>query len=167
MVTLKWKNGEVPSNLKIKQVYGLLFSDDGRILLRIENKPERKFYSLAGGKPEKFDDGNEGTLCRECVEEINTTLKNPILTVGYCEVDEGDGTPIYAQLRMTALIEKIGKKQPDPDGGEIYDRILTTPQRAIELLKWGDVGELMIEEAVKVAKQNFKFKNISTKEEYV
>ena len=30
-----WNSSAVPSNLKIKQVYGIVFSDDKRILLRI------------------------------------------------------------------------------------------------------------------------------------
>ena len=46
-----WYNGEVPKDMKIKQVYGILFAQDGRVLLRIENIDNKKYYSLAGGKP--------------------------------------------------------------------------------------------------------------------
>ena len=47
MTRFKWINNNVPNNLKVKQVYGVAFSDDGRILLRIEDGK----YKLTGGKP--------------------------------------------------------------------------------------------------------------------
>ena len=37
MVTFKWIKGEVPNELLIKQVYGIVFDDYGRVLLRIED----------------------------------------------------------------------------------------------------------------------------------
>ena len=37
MATFKWFDGEVPANIKIKQVYGLVFTKDGRMLMRIED----------------------------------------------------------------------------------------------------------------------------------
>ena len=51
MATFKWFDGEVPANIKIRQVYGLVFTKDGRMLMRIEDGK----YSLAGGTPERFD----------------------------------------------------------------------------------------------------------------
>lgn len=166
MGVFEWHSGEVPENLKIKQVYGILFSTDGRVLLKCEVKQEGKCYSLAGGKPEPFDDGMEGTLRREVLEEVNCTIKEPIL-VGYQEVNEGNGIPPYAQVRMTAIIDKIGKLQPDPDNGETYERLLTPPQRAIELLNWGKEGRLQIEEAVRVIKENYKTELKNLKDELV
>ena len=64
MVKITWHNGAVPEGMKIKQVYGLLFTEDGRFLVRIENKPKGKVYTLAGGTPEKFDKNEEATLRR-------------------------------------------------------------------------------------------------------
>ncbi|HIV01216.1 MAG TPA: NUDIX hydrolase, partial [Candidatus Caccopulliclostridium gallistercoris] len=117
MGVFTWHNGEVPKNLKIKQVYGILFSEDGRTLLRhVENEKEN-YFSLAGGRPEVYDNGIEGTLRREVLEEVNCTIKEPIL-IGYQEVNEGNNVPPYAQVRMAAIIDKVGKLQPDPDNGE-------------------------------------------------
>ena len=59
-------------------------------------------------------------------------------------MDEEDGTPPYAQVRMAALINKIGKKRPDPDNGKTYDRLLVPPEKAAFLLNWGDVGHQQI-----------------------
>ena len=55
-------------------------------------------------------------------------------------MNEEDGTPPYAQVRMAALIHKIGIKRPDPDNGKTYDRLLVPPDKAAFLLNWGDVG---------------------------
>ena len=60
--------------MKVTQVYGFVFTKDGRLLLRVERKEGRIKYSLAGGKPEADDGGREGTLKRESLEEVNTTL---------------------------------------------------------------------------------------------
>lgn len=163
MDVFTWVDGEVPRDLPIKQVYGILFTRDGRILLRKESG----HFSFAGGKPEAFDDGILGTLRRECLEEINTTLTDEIQVVGYQLVNEGNGVPPYAQLRMVAIIDNIGQKKPDPDGGKIYDRLLTSPTKAITLLNWGDVGKKQILSALKIAQNNFGIKEFSDKEEYV
>lgn len=44
----KWIESEVPIGLEVRQVYGFIFSPDGRILL-LEDEGR---YSLPGGKPE-------------------------------------------------------------------------------------------------------------------
>lgn len=167
MAIFTWHNGSSPEGMRVTQVYGLVFTNDGRLLLRVERKEERIKYSLAGGKPEKDDNGREETLKREFREEVNTSLKDGAYIVGYQQVDEEDGSPPYAQMRMTAIIDTIGRKQPDPDTGKTYDRLLTTPERAIELLDWGEVGAAQVNEAVRIAKEYLGLKNFLTKEEYV
>ena len=167
MAIFTWHNGNVPEEMKVKQVYGIVFTNDGRLLLRVERKDDQIKYSLAGGKPEICDNSREGTLKREFLEEVNTTLQDGAYIVGYQQVDEENGKPPYAQMRMTAIIEFIGAKQPDPDNGQTYDRLLTTPERAIELLNWGEVGANQVNEALRLAKEYFGLKEFSTKEEYV
>lgn len=166
MAIFTWHNGNVPEGMKVTQVYGLVFTKDGRLLLRVEKKEDRIKYSLAGGKPE-LDEDREGTLKREFLEEVNTTLQDGALVVGHQQVDEEDGSPPYAQMRMSAIIDSIGIRQPDPDTGKTYDRLLTTPKRAIELLNWGEVGESQVNEALRIAKEHLGLKEFSTKEEYV
>ena len=166
MATFTWHDGYVPEGMEIKQVYGLIFSRDGRLLLRVEKEEDKIKYSLAGGRPEVYDDGIEGTLRREIIEEVNITIGAPII-VGYQEVDENDGTPPFAQVRMTALIEQVGEVRPDLDNGKTYDRILVSPLKAIDLLDWGDVGSFQIKKAMCIATEQFGITKFSDKKENI
>lgn len=166
MAIFTWHNGEVPQNLLVRQVYGAIFLKDGRMLLLFREKNGEKIYSLAGGTPEAFDNGMEQTLRRELIEEVNTTIHAPI-PLGYQEVDEENGKPIYAQVRMVAMIDKIGERKPDPDNGKIYGRILTHPKNAIKLLNWGTAGELMINEAMRIAKLTLGLTEFLDKDEEI
>jgi len=162
MGVFTWINGEVPSEIEIKQVYGLIFTKDGRMLLKLEDNK----YSFAGGTPESYDKDKIATLKRELIEEVNTTINEPIM-VGYQLVNEGNGTPLYAQVRMAALIDNIGEIKPDPDNGKTYKRVLTSPYRVIELLNWGDVGASQVNAGVKIAKEKLGITTFLDKEEYV
>jgi 8-oxo-dGTP pyrophosphatase MutT (NUDIX family) len=154
MAIYTWHDGEVPEWIMIKQVYGLVFAEDGRLMLRTEEKAGETKYSLAGGRPEPSDDSIEDTLCRELLEEINITIRKPKI-VGYQLVDEEDGSSPFAQVRMVAMIDEIGEARPDPDNGRIYGRFLTSPLEAVKLLGWGEVGYLQIKEAMRIASEGF------------
>ena len=168
MGVFEWFDGEIPANLKTKQVYGIVFSKDGRILLRAEETESGWIYSMGGGTPEPFDADRIATLRREMIEEVNTTLEDKVVMVGYQEVNEPGGkVPPYAQVRMTALIKEIGEAQPDPDNGKLYKRVLVPPQKAIELLNWGESGKAQIESAFKIAKESFEFECFSNDETFV
>ena len=157
MAVLTWHSGEVREGLKTRQVYGVVFTKDGRTLLKVEEKKGCKVYSLAGGTPETFDANRVETLRRELIEEVNVTIDEPFL-VGYQEVDEENGKEPYAQVRMTALIKEIGPSKPDPDNGETYERVLVSPEKAIELLNWGTIGKQLIEESVKIIESETNLK---------
>lgn len=165
MMKLTWNNGEVPAHLEVKQVYGVVFTKDGRIMLMALEKNDKIIYSIAGGTPEAKDIDREATLRRELMEEISITISKPIM-IGYQEVDEGNGKRPYAQVRMVAMIDEIKELMPDPDTGITYKRVLTHPTKAIEKLNWHN-GEKLIEEAVKLAKINFGIKEFMDKDEIV
>lgn len=168
MLSIEWFDGEVPSGLPLRQVYGVIFTEDGRMLLKVDLKPNgKKVYALAGGTPEDYDTDRVATLVRELKEEVNTSIKSNVELVGYQLITGDNDRPPYAQVRMTAMIDSIGEVLPDPDNGETYERLLTTPSRAIELLKWGDVGERLINRAVEIAKEKFNLQLKSTVEENV
>ena len=38
MVKITWRKGEVPKDLYVRQVYGIVFTNDGRLLLKVEDK---------------------------------------------------------------------------------------------------------------------------------
>lgn len=152
MAIITWEKGEVPFGMRIRQIYGICFTKDGRVLLRIEKGK----YKLTGGKPEHDDVDRVETLKREFFEEANTLIGDPVM-VGYQLVDEEDGSEKYAQIRMTALIEEIREPKPDPDrpGKWIYGRYLTAPDKAAKLLNWGEVGVSQIRDAFEIAKKEF------------
>ena len=159
-----WKESE--TNLKVTQVYGIVFDKLGRVLLKVENKKGKKSFSFAGGHPESFDKTFEATLRREFVEEINTTLKEGVYYIGHQEVRE-EGKEPYAQVRMTALIDTIGPVKPDDDNGEVYERVLCHYKKAITYLGWGEVAEKQITAAVKMAESVFGLTFEECEEEWV
>ena len=166
MARFEWVGERVPEGMRITQVYGIILDREGRVMLRVEKHAGGIRYSLGGGRPEPFDDGIEATCRRELLEEVNTEIETPVY-IGYQLVDEGDGTPPYAQVRMAALIRRIGEKKPDPDNGETYDRYMVSPERAAELLNWGDVGYEQVMKAKEVVYRQYGITEGSSKEEYV
>ena len=167
MIKITWHFGEPPKGMLVRQVYAIVFDSTGRTMLKFEYVGDKRVYGMIGGTPENFDADRIATLKREFMEEVNTTLKDPIYLVGY-QVIEGDGNlPPYAQIRMVAMIDKIGEKKPDPDNGKIYGRILTSPQNAIELLGWGESAEKPIMKAFEIAQEKFNLKTTNSKDEYV
>lgn len=146
-----WHHGLPSNSILVKQVYGIIFSLDGKILLLKDGQ----HFSLSGGKPEKYDRNIEETLKRELKEEINVSVAKTHL-IGYQLVDDEDGSEPYAQIRMIALIDNIGNKRPDTDNGKMYDRVWVSPLRAIQLLDWGDIGLFQISDAVRIAEKEWE-----------
>ena len=167
MVKIIWHYGEPPKDMQVRQVYAIVFDKGGRTMLKSEMVGDRRVYGMIGGTPESFDKDRIETLKREYLEEVNTTLKDPVYLVGY-QIIEGDrDLPPYAQIRMVAMIDKIGKKQPDPDTGETSDRLLTSPENAIKLLGWGESAEKPIRRAFEIAKEKFNLKAADCEDEWV
>lgn len=146
MVKFIWHEAPIPKNLPITQVYGVLFTDDGRIMLRVDNG----FHGLVGGTPESGETYEE-TLHREVYEEVNCQISD-LHYLGYQTV-EGDGKP-YAQLRYIAKLTKIGKNRPDLDGGKMCERILVPAEEAGDVLDYGEEGKEIICAAIKLAKKH-------------
>lgn len=167
MKVFTWFYGEPPKDMEVRQVYAIAFSSDGRVLLKIKQTKQGAIYTLAGGHIEKFDKDREEALRREYVEEVNTTLQKDIYLIGYQEVREAKDVPVYAQIRMVAMIDKIGENRPDLDGGEVYERLLVSPKRAIKLLNWGRIGKQVVNGAVKIAKEKFGLKFTNKQEDFV
>ena len=167
MIKIIWHYGEPPKDMRIRQVYAIVFDKYGRTLLTRKYVDGKSCYFMIGGKPEIFDKDRIATVKREFLEEVNTTLKDPIHLVGYQIIEGDNDLPPYVQIRMVAMIDKIGKKQPDPDTGETYDRILTIPEKAIKLLGWGESAEKPIRRAFKIAQKQFNLKLTNNEDEWV
>lgn len=149
MTKYYWKNGDIPKDLIINQVYGIAFSNEGNILLRVEDNK----YKLTGGKPEKFDKDFEETLKREYIEELNVELED-IHYLGYLLLE--DNNEKYAQIRMIAKIKNIGESKLDIDNGKTYKRFMSNIKNVKKYLKYPDIaGNKLIDDAIDMAKEKY------------
>ena len=161
MTKYTWIEGDVPSNLTIKQVYGIVFSDDKRIVLQAENDK----YNLTGGKPEKGESYTD-TLKREYLEEINIEIKD-ICYLGYLLVEEPDMEP-YVQVRMIGKIENVKENRPDIDNGKLYKRHLVNVDNVKKYLNYkGEAGNQLIDSAISMAERVYSFEKVNFNEELV
>jgi len=133
MTTFRWVTDPLPPDIIVRQVYAFCFDESGRVLLR----EDAGHYSLPGGKPERGED-TRTTLERECQEESQITLGDHVY-LGYQEVTDSGEQP-YAQLRFVARIAGFLPRNPDPDTGRTYGRLLTPINKAPALLDWGIDG---------------------------
>ena len=124
--------------------------------------------------------GQKAKACKKDIAFASTTQKNDALLeiahiLRVCKddiieankVDLENGEKPFAQVRMVAKILKIGKRQPDPDSGITYERLLIPPKDAGKTLNWGDIGNRIIELATITAKENFEFEKANENQEYV
>ncbi|MFF4180586.1 NUDIX hydrolase [Streptomyces sp. NPDC001750] len=144
MVSFHWITDPLPDDIPVRQVYGFCFDDTGRVLLR----EDAGRYGLPGGKPEHGEDA-PAVLARECREESQITIGEPVY-LGYQEVTE-DGLPPYAQLRLAVRISDFLPREPDPDTGRTYGRLVAPLNKAPALLDWGIDGLLQSAAAVQAA----------------
>lgn len=142
MSSYKWIESKVPEGLEIRQVYGFIFSSDGRILLL----KDEGVFNLPGGKPENSESMLD-TLIREAAEEVQITIASPEY-LGYQLITLDDE---YAQVRLVALIDKMMPSAPDSDTGRNYLRLLVPPTQSNDLLKWGESGNRQIASAIAAA----------------
>lgn len=148
MAKITWIKDVVPDKLPVKQVYGIVFSDDNRVILRIEDGQ----YKLTGGKPENTETFEE-TLKREYIEELNVELDD-VHFLGYLLIEDNSGQ--YAQVRMIAKIKAIHDSQVDPATGKCYGRELVPVDKVKEYLNYSDsAGNEMIDDAIALAKEQF------------
>lgn len=145
MNTHKWIAEKVPESLEVRQVYGFVFSLDGRILL-LEDEGT---FNLPGGKPENGESLTE-TLIREAEEEIQITIARPEY-LGYQLITTDE---VFAQVRLIALIDQILPTMPDPSTGRKYLRLWVPPTLSNELLEWGESGNMQIASAVSAASRS-------------
>ena len=129
MSTYRWIESEVPKALEIRQVYGFIFSPDGRILL-LEDEGK---YNLPGGKPENGESMSE-TLIREAQEEAQITIHSPNY-LGYQLITADEE---FAQVRLVGLIDQIFPSASDPSTGRKYSRLWVPPIHTNDLLGWGE-----------------------------
>jgi len=145
--TYVWHERPVPAGLEVRQVYGyLLCPRTARVL--IQDVGEGKF-NLPGGTPEVYDADMAATLVREAMEE-SQVLVTTTAYLGYQEVFR-EAEPPFAQVRMTGLIGQFGPRAPDPDGGRLFRRYMTSLQDAPAILGWGEPAVAQAAAAARIA----------------
>lgn len=142
MSIYSWIKAEVPKGLEVRQVYGFIFSPDGRILL-LEDEGQ---YNLPGGRPENGETYSE-TLIREATEEVQATIAC-IEYLGYQLIAAEEE---YAQVRLIAFVDQLQRAAPDPSTGRKYSRLWVPPTELNELLQWGGSGNEQIASAIAAA----------------
>ena len=142
-----WNPGPPPTLMPVTQVYGWLFDEHGRVL--VQETPTR--FNLPGGTPEVYDADMPATLAREGMEESQVVVDDPVL-LGFEESHAPDGTAV-AMVRFAARITQFQPRRPDPDGGRLLGRRMTSVARAVQLLGWGESGALQAQAAAQVAEE--------------
>jgi len=70
--------------------------------------------------------------------------------LGYQEVHRPSRAR-YAQVRMAGVIEEFAARAPDPDGGRVYRRLMTSLEAAPGVLGWGEPAVAQARAASRVA----------------
>ncbi len=145
MADFRWITTPLPAGIAVRQVYGYCLDQAGRVLLRDDGGR----YGLPGGRPEPGENA-VATLARECREESQILIDTPSY-LGYQEVSEMGQAP-YAQLRFVARILEFLPREPDPDTGRTYGRLLVPLNHVPALLDWGIDGLLQAAAVVNAAR---------------
>jgi hypothetical protein len=104
-----------------------------------------------GGTPEPFDADLVDTLVRKAFEE-NQVVVSDAVYLGYQEVHRPRRAP-YTQVRMVGLIGAFEERQPDPDGGRMYRRLMTSLAEAPNVLGWGEPAVAQVRLAARIAEE--------------
>jgi hypothetical protein len=139
-----WCPGPVPEGVPVVQVYGWLVDDAGRVL--VQDTGER--FNLPGGSPEPGDADMAATVVREAMEE-SQVMVTEVVYLGYEQVQRA-GRP-HALVRMMGRIGEFHPRRPDPDGGRLFRRLMTSLAEAPGLLGWGSSGVAQAQTATQIA----------------
>ncbi|WP_301177854.1 NUDIX domain-containing protein [Actinomadura geliboluensis] len=141
MIDFVWSEEPVPPGVPVRQVHGWLVDEKGRFLVQ-DRFHERRFL-LAGGRCELSDADWASTLIREAIEESQVVVdRDSVRYLGHQVVTGDPAQPCpYGQVRLFGVIAELTPSAPDPDSGHVYGRLLTSFQRAVSLLEWGEPGE--------------------------
>lgn len=129
---------------KCTQTYGVCFCD-GKIVLGYSGG--RKEYCLIGGTIEEGE-SFEQSLRREVQEESNMEILS-FKPIGYQKVIGMEDQSFKYQLRYACVVRPLGPFLADPMG-DIVEIKLVKPEDYKEYLKWGDIGNRIVERALEI-----------------
>lgn len=131
-----------------RDVYGWLLDGAGRVL--VQDTGTR--FNLPGGTPEPGDADLVATLVREAMEESQVTVTD-VVYLGYEQVHRAGRA--HALVRTVAKIGEFHPRHPDPDGGRLFRRLMTSLRDAPGLLAWGGSGMAQARIATRIAKHRW------------
>jgi 8-oxo-dGTP pyrophosphatase MutT (NUDIX family) len=134
----------VPEDVPVVQVYGWLVDDAGRVL--VQDTGDR--FNLPGGSPEPGDADLAATVVREAMEESQVAVTE-VVYLGFEQVQRA-GRP-QALVRTVGRIGEFCSRHPDPDGGRLFRRLMTSLGEAPGLLGWGCSGLAQAQAATRIA----------------
>ncbi|MPZ79683.1 MAG: NUDIX hydrolase [Actinophytocola sp.] len=144
-VGFAWCPRPVPAGMPVVQVYGWLLDKAGRVLVQDTGDG----FNLPGGSPEPVDVDMAATVVREAMEESQVTVVD-VVYLGYEQVERA-GVP-QALVRTVGRIGEFRPRHPDPDGGRLLRRLLTSLQESPDLLGWGRSGLAQARAAARIAR---------------
>ncbi|MBU2615685.1 MAG: NUDIX domain-containing protein [Nanoarchaeota archaeon] len=145
---MEWLDKFDPSILrKLKQVYGFLFTEEGKLC--IVRPTKRRGWRLPGGGPEPEDGDWKRTVMRESKEEADINLdEDSLKIVGLIKVTPGSDGKIDYALRVVGRIISIDHQTEDIAEGLINERRFILPKDFSKFMKWGKFGEYQLEKAL-------------------
>lgn len=135
--TYVWTPGRMPEGIPIGRLDGFCFDDVGRVLLR----EQLDHVELPGCSPDPAIGDAYKTLMRGCWEKCRVSISEPVY-LGYQEVDEHNGKPPYAELKMAAHVTAFHPLDDSSDTPPSYRRLLSPISLVPAILHWGVEGLL-------------------------
>jgi 8-oxo-dGTP pyrophosphatase MutT (NUDIX family) len=143
-----WYPKPVPEGMPVLQVYGWLLDGAGRVLMQDTGTR----FNLPGGSPEPGDADLAATVAREAMEESQVTVTD-VVYLGYEQVHRAG--QLHALVRTVGRIGEFHPRHPDPDGGRLFRRLMTSLRDAPSLLGWGSSGLAQAQAATQVAQRRW------------
>ncbi len=135
---------DVLKNTPIQCVHAYCFYNN-KLIVVYDPTPDR--WGPPGGGVEKGESIEEAVV-REVLEESNMrVIKQQI--IGFQTITEPTKTVI--QTRSVCIVEPIGPFVADPDG-DITEIREIDPQEYTDYFNWGEVGEHVMKEALRIKK---------------
>lgn len=133
------------SGNKINAVHAFCFFEDKLVLVYSDKKGA---WSLPGGSVE-YSESVDDAVIREVREETNMkVLKQKV--IGYQSIEEPKG--LVFQTRSVCIVEPYGEFVSDPDG-DVTKIILIDPKDIKNYFDWGEVGDHILYQALKLKEQ--------------
>lgn len=146
-VLIKWINTrDVDKYQPITQVYGVVFSENGEILICREK--ETGEWQIPGGHPEKGETIAQA-LERELLEEVDVEVKD-IICLGTQEISFPDNPekPVIYQVRCIATLKELLSQTTDPANGNVWQRKFVPASEVTNYVSWGITGNAMFNDAI-------------------